>query len=125
LNTPKVLWCPADKEKTEAVKWTTLDGDRHISYFVGTDCEEKKPDTILAGDRNIYSGNGGLDLIWNRAGLFSIDAFWLNSIHVNKGNICLTDGSVQQTTSSQLRDQISAALSTVTNVTFSLPRGVL
>jgi prepilin-type processing-associated H-X9-DG protein len=46
-------------------------------------------------------------------------------MHENKGNICLADASVQQTTTMQLREQIQVTLTQATNVTFSLPRGVL
>jgi prepilin-type N-terminal cleavage/methylation domain-containing protein len=125
FSTPKILLCPSDREKTMGEKWATLDGDHHISYFVGLDCDEKKPQTILSGDRNVYSGNGRMDLVWDQSVGTSIDAFWLNKLHINRGNLLLTDGSVQETSSSQLKDQISVALNSTTNVTFSLPRGVL
>jgi prepilin-type N-terminal cleavage/methylation domain-containing protein len=122
--TPKILVCPSDRQKTIASNWRVLDGDRHISFFVGLDAEESKPQTILAGDRNVYGGGGGLDLSWNRGMGSSIDAAWLNSIHVNKGEIVLSDGSVQQTKTSTLREQISTALQSGSQtVTFSLPRG--
>jgi len=125
FTTPKVLLCPADREKTLGEKWSSLDGAHHISYFVGLDCDEKKPQTILSGDRNVYSGNGRMDLVWDQSVGTSIDAFWLDSLHVRRGSLLLTDGSVQDTSSSQLKDQISVALNYTTNVTFSLPRGVL
>src|SRR5262249_26462868 len=131
---PKVLACPADLKKVPWDVWKTLDGDRHISFFVGLDADETKPQTILSGDRNIIGGGGGLDRSWNSALGTSIDAAWDTTLHVNNGNIGLSDGSVQETTSLQLRDQISAALSesaglnatsgTNINVIFSLPRGV-
>ena len=55
----------------------------------------------------------------------SIDAYWNNTMHVNCGDLLLSDGSVQEATTLQLRDQISTALSEgSTNVMFSLPRGV-
>jgi prepilin-type N-terminal cleavage/methylation domain-containing protein len=126
LVTPKVLACPADAKKTIWDVWSTLDGDRHISFFLGMDADETKPDTMLAGDRNIIGGGGGSDRSWNTSLGTSIDASWETTIHVNNGQIGLSDGSVQETTSFQLRDQISAALSGgSTNVVFSLPRGVL
>ncbi len=124
LQTPKILVCPSDRQKTIAQNWRVLDGDRNVSFFVGLDAEDTKPATILAGDRNVYGGGGGLDLSWNRGMGSSIDAAWLNSIHVNKGEIGLSDGSVQQTKTSTLREQISTALQSGSQtVTFSLPRG--
>jgi prepilin-type N-terminal cleavage/methylation domain-containing protein len=124
FQTPKILVCPSDLQKKIAVTWLALDGDRNISFFVGVDAEESKPQTILAGDRNVYGGGGGLDLSWNKGMGTSIDAAWLNTIHVNKGLIALSDGSAQQTKTASLRDQISAALQSGSlTVTFSLPRG--
>src|ERR1041385_3095639 len=46
LNTPKILYCPTDKQRKPHDRWTdpnpalSLDGDRHISFFVGLDAEE-------------------------------------------------------------------------------------
>ena len=87
-----------------------------------------KPLTILAGDSNIYSVTGdGLDIAWNEAAGSSVDATWEATVHVRKGQICLADGSVQQTTTPQLQELISTALTSSggsTNVIFSKPRGV-
>ena len=132
LGTPKVLYCPTDKQRTAGELWAApgLDGDRHVSFFVGLDAEETKPQTILAGDRNVYDAAAGVyDLTWTPAFGTSIQATWDNTMHENNGYILLSDGSVQHTTTQQLRDQIFAnvsasAASTNANVTFSLPRGV-
>ena len=124
---PKVMLCPSDRDRTKnpiPLKWSRVDGNLHISFFAGTEADEAKPQSILAGDRNVYSGSGLLDLTWNKAFGTSIDAAWLNSIHVNKGDLALSDGSVQKTTTTQLRDAVSVALASgSTKVTLSLPRG--
>ncbi|MBI5383626.1 MAG: prepilin-type N-terminal cleavage/methylation domain-containing protein [Verrucomicrobia bacterium] len=126
MNTPKILVCPSDKDKTTADRWDRLDGNRHFSFFVGKDADENQPQSILSGDRNVYSGSGLLDLVWTRALEGSIDATWQPTIHVNKGDILLSDSSVQQTSTLQLREAISTALiSGSSNVTFSLPQGQL
>ncbi len=102
-----------------------LDGDRNISFFVGLDAQETKPQTILSGCRNVFGGGGGVDLTWNAALGTSIDATWDATMHENAGFLLLADGSVQRTTTSQLREQITSALSGgSTNVIFSMPRGV-
>jgi prepilin-type processing-associated H-X9-DG protein len=45
-------------------------------------------------------------------------------MHVSKGNILLTDGSVRKFNTAALRDQISLMLANgTTNVVFSKPRG--
>ena len=131
LNTPKILYCPTDKQKKPHDQWKhsnpalSLDGDRHISFFIGMDAEESKPQTILAGDRNVFSGSGSVDPNWTAAVGSSVDATWDNTMHGGNGYILLSDGSVQHTTTSQLREQITSALSGgSTNVIFSLPRAV-
>ena len=127
LANPKILVCPEDKTRVVAAGWYAplLDGDRHISYFVGLDAEESKPQSILAGDRNVFSPGGGSPPSWSAALIGSIDATWDNTMHNQSGYILLSDGSVQHTTISQLREQIVSALSSgSSNVTFSLPRGV-
>ena len=71
-------------------------------------------------------GGGGLDPYWNNAVGSSIDAVWENNIHRSRGNIGLSDGNAQTTTTPQLREQISATLGAgATNVVFSKPQGVL
>jgi hypothetical protein len=66
LNTPKVLACTSDGAKNKATSfingqpnWMANSRD-FISYFVGTDADETKPQTILSGDRNIQRNNADL-----------------------------------------------------------------
>jgi prepilin-type N-terminal cleavage/methylation domain-containing protein len=126
FSTPQFLICAADREKRPAIDWRTIDANRHISFFIGLNAKLDKPETILAGDRNVYGGGGGLDPSWNPYMGSSIDAAWLNTIHMNKGQIGLADGSVHLTTTPDLRERISTALAEgSTNVVFSLPRGAL
>lgn len=126
LVTPKILACPSDNKKTRFDDWLMLNGERHISFFLGYDAQESKAQTILGGDRNIYGGGGGHDLTWNTAIGSSIDATWDDSMHMRQGYIILADASVHHTTTAQLREQVSAALAGggTTKVIFSLPRGV-
>jgi prepilin-type N-terminal cleavage/methylation domain-containing protein len=124
--TPKILVCPAQKEKTALTDWSILAGQDNVSWFFGLEAEETKPQTILAGDSNIIGGGGGLDASWNAFLGSSIDATWDDNVHVRKGNLTLSDGSVQMVNTIELQAQIAAALSAgSTNVTFSKPRGVL
>src|SRR5881397_3837635 len=67
FDNPKFLACPTDRGRTVATEWTPLDGDRHVSFFVGLDAKESNAETILAGDRNIYGGGGGSEPSWNTA----------------------------------------------------------
>jgi len=131
LVTPKILLCPTDKQKTEVQgsgdPWTRLDGDKHISYFVGYTAEETKPQTILAGDRGVGGGGGSQDMSWNAALGTSIDVYFdptTKEGHEGHGFILLSDASVQNVTTSQLREYIINALTSGSKeVIFSLPRG--
>ena len=124
LVTPKILVCPKDTVRVLAPDWLSIAGLDNVSYFVGLSADEQQPLTMLTGDFNILGGGGGLDPFWNKYAGSSIDATWDNTVHVNRGNICLTDGSVSTTSSTALRDQISAILAAgATNVVISRPRG--
>ncbi len=126
LVTPKILVCPADRERTPADVWWFMSGFENVSYFIGLSAEESKPQSILAGDSNILGGGGGLDPFWNNAVGTSIDATWENTVHKRRGNVVLADGSVQAVNTPALRELIGAALGGgSTNVVFSKPQGML
>jgi hypothetical protein len=116
LRTLPILTCPTDTDKMRrtATNWTTLRGDLHISYFLGTNSPVvAKPQVILFGDRNVTGGGGGLDATWNIFMGSSIDAAWDRNLHALKGNLGAADGSALE-------------LGTGVNpVVFSKPRGIL
>jgi type II secretory pathway pseudopilin PulG len=127
LVTPKVLACPGDNQKKMHDQWPTLDGNRHISYFLGLDANESRPQAVLAGDADISGGGGGLEqLTWNTYLGTSIDVEFIETRrHGRQGYVVLSDGSVHHTSTTQLRELISTALTSgsTTQVVFSLPRG--
>lgn len=104
LNTPKVAVCPGDTKRSNATNFTTDFNNSKISYFVGLDASETNANMFLAGDRNISNGtpprNGILELTTNQP------VTWTKNIHDGQGNILLTDGSVQGTTSQLLREAL-------------------
>lgn len=125
LGTVTILHCPSDKKKRPSPNWDRANGDEHISYFVGTSAREEKPETIMLGDQNVLGGSGGLDPYWSLFLGSSIDAKWDDTMHTRQGNVAMSDGSVQQIKTEQLRAQIRLILaSTQTNVVFSKPRGI-
>jgi prepilin-type N-terminal cleavage/methylation domain-containing protein len=124
FNTPKLLTCPSDKDKTFVTEWKFASGDS-TSYFYSPQADETKPSSIVAGDANVYGGQGGLDPTWNTGMGNSVDAAFTSAIHVSAGNFLLSDGSVQQATSASLKEQIySSFAGGLTNVTFSMPRSL-
>jgi len=107
----------------------------NVSYFVGRDAVENNPQMLLAGDRNIYGSstlttygtaqstqNGGYGDSPDHGssptltgGLFAMGTnflatatapCWTDKMHQKQGNVLLADGSVQQLSSSRLRDQL-------------------
>jgi len=52
LVSPKILVCSADRKRTRATNFDSFN-NRNLSYFVGVDADESKPDMVLSGDRNI------------------------------------------------------------------------
>jgi len=116
LNSPKVLVCSSDGNRSRA---TTFDQTRNtgvfdsmseISYFVGLRADETAPQTILTGDRNVTGGSdSGNRRTYTGIDPASLDAAFDNSIHRNSGNIGLADGSADQVTINEFRRQIAAA----------------
>jgi hypothetical protein len=102
LNTPKILVCPADA-RVAAVNFVRLK-NQNVSYFVGLEANDVNPQRFLDGDRNITGEsdpeNGILKLVPGQR------VSWTQDIHVNQGNVGLSDGSVQQYSSSMLRDAL-------------------
>jgi hypothetical protein len=105
LNTPKVLVCPADTERSAATNFGRDLINGRISYFVGVDATQTNPQSLLSGDRNLTNGvrvgNGFVVFTTNEL------AEWTEEIHRRQGNAGLADGSVQQLTTMRLRDQIA------------------
>jgi prepilin-type N-terminal cleavage/methylation domain-containing protein len=105
---PKIVVCPRDKERTEAVSFQTF-STNNVSYSLGDDADEKRPNSILAADRSMtgfeFSGlhdntacytinmpTGGTNARWD-SGLCH---------GANTGNLILGDASVQKATDGQL-----------------------
>jgi len=120
LNNPKPLNCPSDT-RSRAVAFqpnlpNALTTVNQISYFVGLDADETRPQTILTGDRNITGGTAsGNKMSWNApspmpANPPTINASWDRLLHQNQGNIGLGDGSAHQVTEQLTEKQILAAL---------------
>jgi hypothetical protein len=107
MTTPKVLFCPEDKERTRADEFLALNR-KGISYLVGVDAIEKNPQMILTGDRNVtvngQQANPGMMLIMNPD-----SAGWSRSIHKEQGNIGLADGSAAQVNTRALQKQLQSS----------------
>ncbi len=123
LSTPRIVLCPSD-QRTESTTFASnvlataqtknivpFNSNKNISYFVGLDADEIRPQCFLAGDRNIIDPNAVpprtsvavsqiVTLGTNSA------AFYTNTMHNLQGNVLLGDGSVQQFSSARLREAL-------------------
>jgi prepilin-type N-terminal cleavage/methylation domain-containing protein len=102
INNPERLVCPNDKQRTNVEYYVTITGS-NISYFVGLDADETNSASLLSGDRNITNGTALQNGI-----LYSgpaTPANWTTTEqHLGRGNILLSDSSVQQTSVKVLRN---------------------
>ena len=100
---PKILICSSDSARKRATNFNRFD-NKNLSYFVGVDADESKPNMILSGDRNITGGvstNGYLFAFTPNS-----TVGWSQALHNDGGNIGLADGSVQQANATTLQKQI-------------------
>ncbi|MDE3066360.1 MAG: type II secretion system protein [Verrucomicrobiota bacterium] len=104
LPTPKVLICPEDKNHVTATNFSAINNS-HVSYLVGLDANDRYPQRILSGDDNFAIGGvpvrSGLLYLWTNDPIS-----WTAVRHGFRGNIVLSDDSVQQTTQLGLRQAL-------------------
>jgi prepilin-type N-terminal cleavage/methylation domain-containing protein len=122
VNTPKVYACPSDGQKNKALSFVSgapgyLNSSLNfISYFIGLDADEIKPQTILSGDRNLTQNN--TELASDTIATFiqkpnTTEAGWTANLHNKAGNVGLGDGSAHQLTVSTLQKQMNAAMAAI------------
>jgi prepilin-type N-terminal cleavage/methylation domain-containing protein len=130
LNTPKIVYCPAeyDSARNQATTFATLvpanqqgvafNWRSNVSYFIGIDADETQPQMFLTGDHAMGAGtsanNNHANTGW--VGIYAPNtattgtatnggAAWMdNSQHGKQGNVGLSDGSVQGFSISKLRE---------------------
>lgn len=122
LNAPKILFCPTDKKRIQAVtfdptspskgwhKSISFLGNTNLSYFVGLDAKDTSPDMFLSGDDNFllggnFKGDVGGSPVPSGVLMLTTNSpvTWSESRHEKQGNIGLADGSVIGFSSRSLR----------------------
>jgi prepilin-type N-terminal cleavage/methylation domain-containing protein/prepilin-type processing-associated H-X9-DG protein len=131
LSTPKIVVCPSDQRVESTVfdsnvvvnantrNVVPFNSNKNISYFVGLEADETHPQCFLSGDRNILDpvavpprtttvsaqitllGTNNLTLPAP-----GIGAYYTNTMHNLQGNVAMGDGSVQQFSSSRLKEAL-------------------
>ena len=105
LNIPKILICPADKERVEATDFHIgFQSNTNTSYFIGINATDTTPRMFLAGDRNILLNKQLLAGVQNLQRDTPLS--WSKEIHKEEGNVAFADGSVQGFSSAELRDAL-------------------
>lgn len=123
LGTAKFLHCPQDLQRppancfyvrpgfTNAVLTNAVlfAGNQYLSYFLATDASADRPQSVLAGDRNL-STNGFVvspgQLVINQ----NVVLGYSREIHNESGHILLADGSVRQASGPQLNTWATARI---------------
>ena len=120
LVTPKIVVCPSDTARVPAADFSAISTD-NVSYHLGNDADESKPNNILATDRSMtgYEVAGQPDstvCYLTSAGDFGKNAKWDKSLchGANAGNLALGDGSVHQLTDAGLQQIIRIIRNTET-----------
>ena len=119
LSTPKIVVCPSDSSgRVEARNFafgTAADAyknNKNVSYFLGLEADETRPQMLLSGDRNITNAQNRKDTTKSQVILFKTNitgavdgnASYDKNIHQTQGNVVMGDGSVQQFNGSRLRE---------------------
>jgi len=115
--TPKILYCPSDRERQPADDWAATPRslaslkNRALSYFIGTDCNFGYIRMHAAGDRHIMGqDNQHCKTAQISAGITRLvptNSFWSQSLHQQAGNILIGDGSVHQFSQDGLRQHLA------------------
>ncbi len=141
LVTPKVLVCPSDRAtKATATDWSAgpngllhpANGSNALSYFAGLDAFEQLAVTLMAGDRSLVGGKAtGCASVADGEGVPAMDLTpstygrlaWSNVIHGTRGNIGVSDGSVQRTKRAGLTNMVAEAYNAIKASGLKAPNG--
>lgn len=90
---PRILTCPMDMARSAASNFPSLQ-NRNLSYFAGVSSTFDKPESILAGDRNLATNS------WFQPTILQIGLnsrlWWTWEMHQHKGNMLFADGHAEQ-----------------------------
>ena len=130
LSVPKTVACPSD-DRIAATNFATSgqggDSDStRVSYFVGVDAVDTKPNMLLSGDRNIGDSatTAPASVLYNGRTTVTtnpVNIAWSDRMHQNAGNVGLADGSVQQQSRQALFQQLRNSGDALNELLFPTP----
>lgn len=118
LGSARILICPSDSGRYNnmmsefgmgaAANPASLvtKGNSAVSYTASLDADETLPNVILASDRHLLTNRFNLGGRLFLAGSNATSTSWTTNLHSGAGNFALSDGSVQQVSSSGLGWQV-------------------
>jgi prepilin-type processing-associated H-X9-DG protein len=131
LTTPKLVFCPNESDPRrrmatsldaadpkQVTPFIPLTSDQSVSYFVGVDAQNRYPQMLLSGDRNLE-----IDGVAAKPGIVALRSNnfigWTRELHKRRGNVLFADGSVQATT--KLRFSLSPEKTSVVTNRLAIP----
>jgi prepilin-type N-terminal cleavage/methylation domain-containing protein len=144
LSTPKIVLCPSD-QRLEATTFATnvvvnpqtrsvvpFANNKCLSYFVGLEADATHPLGFLAGDRNILDPDTAVPARTSTASAQitalginhtstpgpGTGAYYTNTLHNLRGNVCQTDGSVQGYSTPRLKEALKNTDDTRNQIAF-------
>jgi len=94
----------------------TNNRDLAVSYLIGLEADEARPQAILAGDRNLAPSRWAPPFTSTKHGALKVPphhAWWSqadgHNLHANFGHFVMADGSVQKLTVEQLRKALQTS----------------
>ena len=115
---PKILLCPAEKQRVAANDFGALRNE-NISYWIDPAAAFGRPDSPLAGDRNVRA-SGRTEWTFVQFGASDTVEFSAD-LHGYRGNVLFGDGHVEDLSSHALRLAFTSG-SNSGNVTLALPQ---
>jgi prepilin-type N-terminal cleavage/methylation domain-containing protein/prepilin-type processing-associated H-X9-DG protein len=93
LVTPKILACPSDNTREAAANFGVMQNS-NVDFFVGVTADYFKPNSILAGDRNLVIPNPQSPTLIRAPAGYQLQ--WTSTLHVNGGNVLFSDGHAEE-----------------------------
>ena len=93
LSNPRLLVCKADEKRAVTNDFAGLQ-NTNVSYFIGVNADFSKPNSILAGDRNLASNPMPSPTILHTTSGASFR--WTREVHGFKGNVLYADDHVEE-----------------------------
>ncbi|HAV64348.1 MAG TPA: hypothetical protein DCY13_18520 [Verrucomicrobiales bacterium] len=108
LERPGHLICPADNREPASDLGSL--GRENVSYFLGVDARKEKPDSMLLGDRNLWSNDRARLLTGTYVvGSPAEDVGWSDERHRRSGNVAFSDGSAGNVDPNELQRLLADA----------------